>query len=625
VLHEIQSGKTILYGHDKFPGTASINVLLNDTEGNIWAGSKSGLLRTPGVGLQFITNENGESSNILSVTVDSHENVWYSTYDGLYKRTLTADGNVALSKPLFNSNFDTYTVISLYTDKDGFIWAGLYGEGVLRIDPLREKIIHLNSQLRNGNILSITGNEDEIWLSTLGGSSRIIVAGENFTVNNFSREEGLSSDFIYQVLVDSKDRVWFATDGKGVDMKDERGIHHFEQGLPSKVVYSIIEDGAGKIWANVQGNGLYVLNNQGEFEAPPSTIIVRDNEIHSMRVDKNGNIVLMHDAGMDIIDIKKQQVRYLGDESGLRDMVGNLNASGSNETGSLFFGTNNGVIQYQSGIQYLTQTPIAIIDEVKIFDKTVQVPEISKLSYDQSNLTFNYVGLWYQSPENVFFLYKLENYDRDWIPSKNTSVTYSHLPPGKYTFKVKVSDTEDFGYAREASLPFVISPPFWRTPIFYILSIIIFIVGAYLLLKYRERKLIRDKLILEHRVKTRTVEVQRQNDEIQAQNEEIMAQAEEIKGINENLEMLVHERTTELERKNKALEEYAFINAHKLRSPVASILGLVNLFSKIPMESEGKEIRKHLQQSTEELDGIVRKITKAIESGENLDSEKKKS
>lgn len=70
--------------------------------------------------------------------------------------------------------------------------------------------------------------------------------------------------------------------------------------------------------------------------------------------------------------------------------------------------------------------------------------------------------------------------------------------------------------------------------------------------------------------------LQESNEEIQAQNEEIISQAEEIRVINENLEKLVQERTKELEKKNQVLEEYAFINAHKLRSPVASILGLIN-------------------------------------------------
>jgi light-regulated signal transduction histidine kinase (bacteriophytochrome) len=126
-----------------------------------------------------------------------------------------------------------------------------------------------------------------------------------------------------------------------------------------------------------------------------------------------------------------------------------------------------------------------------------------------------------------------------------------------------------------------------------------------------------DKLVLEARVEERTKEIQQKTEEIQAQNEEIMAQAEDIQGINENLEMLVKQRTAELEKKNKALEEYAFINAHKLRSPVASILGLVNLLAKSDQREDTKVIREHLQQSADKLDDVVRSITKAIEKADN--------
>lgn len=105
------------------------------------------------------------------------------------------------------------------------------------------------------------------------------------------------------------------------------------------------------------------------------------------------------------------------------------------------------------------------------------------------------------------------------------------------------------------------------------------------------------------------------NEEIQAQSEEIYSQAEEIRVINENLEEIVKERTKELEKKNAALEEYAFINAHKLRSPVASILGLVNLLRKTVLNEEGRGIMTHLEDSTAKLDEIVSSITKTIEKG----------
>ncbi|RAV98690.1 hypothetical protein [Pseudochryseolinea flava] len=106
------------------------------------------------------------------------------------------------------------------------------------------------------------------------------------------------------------------------------------------------------------------------------------------------------------------------------------------------------------------------------------------------------------------------------------------------------------------------------------------------------------------------------NEEIQSQNEEISAQAEEIRGINENLEQIVNARTKELEMKNKALQEYAFINAHKLRRPVASILGLVNIASKIDLPEEERSIIFHLEKSTLELDEIVASITKTIEKAD---------
>ena len=99
-------------------------------------------------------------------------------------------------------------------------------------------------------------------------------------------------------------------------------------------------------------------------------------------------------------------------------------------------------------------------------------------------------------------------------------------------------------------------------------------------------------------------------------NEAILVQAEEIRAINENLERLVQERTAQLEKKNEALEEYAFINAHKLRSPVASILGLITIFRSIPLDEEGKTVVSHLEKSIIRLDEIVSSITRAIEKAD---------
>ncbi len=103
---------------------------------------------------------------------------------------------------------------------------------------------------------------------------------------------------------------------------------------------------------------------------------------------------------------------------------------------------------------------------------------------------------------------------------------------------------------------------------------------------------------------------------LQASNKEILAQDEQIKSINENLETLVRERTLDLEKKNKALAETAFVNAHSLRGPVASILGLVFLLEKSALDEEVKEVITRLKASTEKLDATIGSIKETIERAE---------
>lgn len=98
------------------------------------------------------------------------------------------------------------------------------------------------------------------------------------------------------------------------------------------------------------------------------------------------------------------------------------------------------------------------------------------------------------------------------------------------------------------------------------------------------------------------------------QNLLLQEKNQEISRINENLETIVKSRTKELEQKNKQLTEYAFINSHILRAPVARISGLYNIFR---METKDMmrdpDILSHMEGSIEELQLITTQINQAIE------------
>lgn len=88
---------------------------------------------------------------------------------------------------------------------------------------------------------------------------------------------------------------------------------------------------------------------------------------------------------------------------------------------------------------------------------------------------------------------------------------------------------------------------------------------------------------------------------------------EELKEVNRNLESRINERTSQLTIQNQRLTEYTFINAHKLRAPVASILGLINLVHQVKPE-EKETILAHLKACGEQLDTIIREVSRNLEA-----------
>lgn len=85
------------------------------------------------------------------------------------------------------------------------------------------------------------------------------------------------------------------------------------------------------------------------------------------------------------------------------------------------------------------------------------------------------------------------------------------------------------------------------------------------------------------------------------------------KRFNRLLKEKVSERTMELSIKNDQLNEYAFINAHKLRAPVARIMGLVNVYELKDSDFNITKLFDMLKQEVHALDLIVRSITDAVE------------
>jgi hypothetical protein len=111
-------------------------------------------------------------------------------------------------------------------------------------------------------------------------------------------------------------------------------------------------------------------------------------------------------------------------------------------------------------------------------------------------------------------------------------------------------------------------------------------------------------------VRVRNIELVEKTNEIETMNEELLA-------VNETLEETVKKRTSELETQNRQLTEYAFINSHVLRAPLARILGLSYLIT-TEASIKDRQLLEALIASSKELDLIILKISDLLYDGNNL-------
>jgi two-component system sensor histidine kinase/response regulator len=112
-------------------------------------------------------------------------------------------------------------------------------------------------------------------------------------------------------------------------------------------------------------------------------------------------------------------------------------------------------------------------------------------------------------------------------------------------------------------------------------------------------------------------ELQQKNEELKASEEQLLASSEKLRRINEDLNLVVEHRTAALRDQNEKLLQYAFINAHKVRGPLARILGMINLIGhEIKLTSKGDEMLNHLNLSAKELDDVLKEVRTNLETAE---------
>lgn len=540
----------------------------------IWYGTNlNGLVGIGKTNTININEQNGLTKNqVVDLFIDREKNLWISCFDGGISRFL---GKKFITYTKKEAPFlEDVTCIKL--DQKGVIWIGSYSNGLFAVELSGSKLIYKYIGLKNEIINSITvDNNNNKWIATTNGiykyndfvftnyckkNSGIINNTINFIfadINNsiwcgtpmgisvfaenkfINTKDGyLPNTEIQTIIEDKKRNIWCGTLGGLVKFHNDSLVFYDEkEGLFQKKIYSLALDEKDNLWIGTFGGGVYKFQRKSKEYQVDTLIPLSINNlltslnIFSLQFINDSTLLVGTDKGLNKLILNyDESVRSVSTYSSNNGFVGvkcNPNAIALINN-NVWIGTSKGVTIYNPYIDIPNNTiPTINITNIKLFFKEINwekegfeitpwnnLPKKLVLEYSKNHLTFEFSGILFSDKNNVKYRYKLEGLDKEWSPpSEKREALYSSLSHGTYTFKVIASNKLN-QWSNPAEFQFTIRPPFWKSIWFYISVSVLGIAIIIIYIKYRERKLRKDRDRLEHIVEERTKEVVEQKKEI---------------------------------------------------------------------------------------------------------------
>jgi two-component system sensor histidine kinase ChiS len=514
--------------------SSKVMAVLEDKSGCLWIGTDGGGLNCISRDRKSVITYNSANSglqndNVWALAEDQEGNIYIGNYQGGLHRFDRKTGAIH-SYPL-NSG-DPYSlsnkrVLALLVGRDSTVWIGTRGGGVNRLDPEtgRFQVYQQSDDDLSGfpanTVLSIAQDAlGRIWVGTHeGGMALYLPSANKFkTFRNIKGDENsLSDNSVWAIEFDRKGRMWVGTQGGLNISKDPGEDMHFRyftirDGLPSNTILGIEEDTEGNIWMSTF-SGLVKLDIQ-----------TYESSLGNKNPDESYS--LFHPLFC-----------LFDTDHGLQGLEFNQGSSHRGYSGLMYFGGNNGLNYFSDKeVKANDYRPPIVITGLKIFNKEVSInPGQSHLSqtstklthdgnnyslpekitylgdltltYRESVFSFEFASLDLSNPHKNQYAYKMVGFDQNWnfMGTQNTA-TYTNLDPGEYTLIIRGSNSDGVWNPGERVLKISIVPPFWKTGWFMSLSVIIFILAIFFILRRvfinQKRKAEREKELVELQLKT---------------------------------------------------------------------------------------------------------------------------
>ena len=607
--------------YPKFFANISIKTMLIDNFGGFWIGPENAYgLYNISHGLVYVyKTENGFTTlPVYHVFQDKDDNLWFCTNGGyVYKLT---DRKFSYYNEI--DGLDSRAVWSIEKFNDKLLIGterglNIFDNGKIYKDELCKAI-------KGGPypILSIFNDKKtkKIYIAQWGRGLWIYDVRKR-NIINFNAENSPLSNFVRELYKDNYNNLWILSKEGLFLYKNEQFIRYdHNNGLWNDNVYTLHQLPDGEyIIGTINGlirlkNGLFyqtTIDNAFEniiildFLYKDSTLwIATGNGLYQM--DKNATKILTHltgkeglsdkmcyfllkddrnrlwtgtNRGLNVYDGKN--ITVYSESDGLPGSEFNQHACFKTNSGILYFGNIKGLVEYNPEFDYPKYiTPKVYIKKFAVFDSLYPVNKKLKLKYNQNFIFIEYIGLDFSHPDKVKYKIRLKGLSDEFRITKERKVQFAYLPYGSYIFEVYAISSSGVESKQPATIYFEITPPFWKTPLFYFFAGF-FVVGLVIIWMWRLKVQAKRLEIL---VEERTKQLHQKNLALIEEKNRLEKAKNQLSNLNRQLDEASRiDPLTGLSNRRDLMEklEYEAKRAVRLKIPLSFVMGDIDHFKKI--------------------------------------------
>jgi ligand-binding sensor domain-containing protein/serine phosphatase RsbU (regulator of sigma subunit) len=194
---------------DRYQMGNQIRFIREDSNGHIWIGTNDAgtfeyIPSRSGFSFNYILNSYNREGIVTAMEIDSRNNLWVGTIDGLIYYEI---GNNKIERLTQINGLPGSDISAIYADSRGIIWVGARGKGLARI--FSDTIIKVDLPADFTPTCICEDRSGWIWTGT-EGQGIYAISGDTVAAH-FSRQNGLLANLITLVSVDGNNNVYIGT------------------------------------------------------------------------------------------------------------------------------------------------------------------------------------------------------------------------------------------------------------------------------------------------------------------------------------------------------------------------------------------------------------------------------